>query len=156
MRIRTVAATVAVCALGMGAAACGGSDDDDNSGDATANETSQRLPGDITKDADPSTPEGQIGEVYVTHIGATYKKDAKRVCSTMTREAQATLARGAGSCAKWFNTTIAEGKLSPNRPYIVKLDIEGSRARGLVKTKNSERYPVVFEKEDGAWKLTAK
>jgi hypothetical protein len=150
-RFGTVARTAAMASvslvLAVGVGACG---DDDEGGDANASQQDAKT---TTTAAQPTTPEGKVRALYASNIDATYAKDGKTVCDTLSASARKSLQQQAGSCEAWFKSTLGGNELSKNRPFIVKLNMQGNRARALVKTKNSNRYPVYFVKQDGEWKI---
>lgn len=129
----------------LATAGCGDSADGDGKTSASDEESAPSA----------ASPEGKIRAMYAAHVKALYAQDADKVCETFSSAARKELAQGK-SCDAWFKQTMAQGKLSPNRPYIVKVDVQGDRARGLVKTSSSQRYPVVFVKENGQWRFALK
>lgn len=156
-RPRRYVALIVGLVLAVGVAACGSDDGSDDGTNAAAERQDARVQqsAGVLGDAKPGTPQDEIASVYVKHVDAYYTGAPKTVCETMTRAARAAVA-GKGTCEQWVKSTLSGGDISPNRPYIVKLDLRGDRASALVKTKNSQRYPLTFVKEDGEWRVSPK
>lgn len=137
-------AIAATLALGLGAAACGSGDDDGGDGKASASTAAQEV--------DDGTPEGAVRARYAEFIDAMYDADAKSVCSMLTSEAKQSIGDGT-NCPATFRTYLSRVKLGRNRPVVLRVNLDGGRARAVVKTKNSERYVVPFAKEQAVWKI---
>lgn len=135
-----VATLAATGAMTLGLAACGGSDgDSDASADSHA------------------ADERVIREVYGQLVEAFYEPDPALGCSVMTESAQKRFAArepAERTCVKRFATTANPKLLSKNKPRVLKVEINGSRAVATVKTKNSNRYPVPFVKQNDGWKIS--
>ena len=131
--------------LALGAAACG---DDAESGDSP-NAAQQGETRDF-----PDTPEGQVRETYATFVDTFYKRQPRLVCESLTAAARKELGQGHQGCEKRFDLYFDNTELGENRPYIVKLKLEGQRASAMVKTKTSKQDPVTFSKENGQWRVS--
>jgi hypothetical protein len=132
--------------LALGAAACG--DDDAESGDSS-NAAQQAEKRDF-----PDTPEGQVRETYATFVDTFYKRQPRLVCESLTAAARKELGQGHQGCEKRFDLYFDNTELGSNKPYIVKLKLEGRRASAMVKTRTSKQYPVTFSKENGQWRVS--
>lgn len=150
------AALAALLVLGLGAASCG--DDDDDGGDggngrAAAQTQSQ---GDVDPASFDNTPEGQIRALHARAVNAIYSKDPERICQLSSDSAQRKWRGKNDSCeegVKAYYKSIQS--LSKDRPRIVKVRIQGSRALAQTRVKGSNIYASPFVKEDGEWKLDA-
>lgn len=134
---------LAVMVLALGVAACGDDDDGNTSNAAQKSEST-------TVD---NSPEGQIRSTYAGFIETFYGKDAKDVCERLTASARKRVGRGYKGCEQRFETFFKTANFGKNKPYVVKLRLDGPRALAFVKTKTSKQYPVPFQKENGEWKL---
>lgn len=142
-------ALLATVALALGAAACGDSDDDN--GGAAAQGQSQN------GDQAPvdNSPEGQIRATYAKYTDTFYTKDPEAICAMLGQKAQR---QWAGKTDKTCEAGIkrffgAGATLGKNRPYLVKIRINGQQALATAKTKTSNTYPVPMVKENGEWKI---
>lgn len=145
-------ALAVACALCIAAAlafvSCGGGDDDAD-GDAAAK--AQR-PADAAQL--PTTgPKAEIESTYEEYVDGMFHRDARAVCQTMTRSAQAKFGAGE-SCVSRFETVFSTQTLVLKRPYIAKLHVRGDEATARVKTRTSKQYPTHFAKQDGVWKIS--
>ncbi|HEX2161340.1 MAG TPA: hypothetical protein VHF88_05905 [Thermoleophilaceae bacterium] len=137
-----LAVLLALLALSLGAAACGGSDDDE----ATAQKGHA---------AGMTGDEREIHDLYAEVTDRFYAKDAAGVCGLMTDAARRDQGKKSKqTCEEWFKALWQSGTLGKNKPYIAKLAIRGGKAQARVKTKNSKLYPVEFTREDGRWKVS--
>ena len=144
---RRMVACAAGLLLAIGGAACGGSDDSADAGaegEATTGSTAERL--------DDGTPRGAIRARYAEFTEAMYAEDATALCSMLSRSVKRSIGDG-DNCPATFRKYLSRTELSSNRPWIVRLELDGPRATAIVKTKNSDRYPVPFAKEGDEWKI---
>jgi hypothetical protein len=144
---------VALLALVLGAAACGDSDDD-GGGDANASAQSKRGvdPADFAK-----TPDGQLRLSYARFVDAFYKGDSEMACDMLTSGMQKKLAaemRKRKTCEARLDLHFKTGgKLTKERPRILRIKFNGSRAMALTQVKGSARYPIPFARERGEWRV---
>lgn len=147
-----VVVVAVVGALAFAAGGCG-SDGDGGGGHAKAGASSA-----AAKPADAFSPttadEKAIVVVYGDYADAMASADPRGACAALTADAQE-IVSGSRGCVKRMKELFALGQESQNKPYIVKLRVDGERARARVKTKLAKRtYPVSFAKRtDGEWKL---
>lgn len=137
-------ALLAALTMALGAAACG--DDDDGGGDSS----------NVAQEAETTfdnSPEGQIKQAYSDFVDLFYSKRPAEVCGQLTQSAAKRMGKGFGGCEKRLAIYFKESNLSQDKPYVVKLRIDGPRAIAMVKTKKSNRYPVPFRRQNGEWKV---
>jgi hypothetical protein len=161
MGLRRGLVVTSICALAIGAAACGGDDDGGEGGNASAEESKApavRFTG--------TGPEQDIYRQYVAFTGAIESKEPKAVCATMSPRMQAEIGLGeAGACVTKMKEHFAAGAGIPQKkepPQTVesiekqfeKLDINGAKARAVVRSRlNENSYLMEFAKVDGQWKF---
>jgi hypothetical protein len=144
-----MSALAAMATIALVGAGCGG---DDDSSEAGANKTTanQAAAGEsVAAIAAADTPDAKIRATYDAYIDYYYAKDSKGICGLVSSAEDKEF--GEPGCVKYFTGLIKQGTTSTKRPYIEKLDVNGSRAMATVKTKTSNKYPVAFARESGTW-----
>lgn len=150
-----IAALVAALVLAFGAGACGGSDDDGDAANVSAQDGAGQADG-----GGAATPEEEIRTLYTSFIQSMYKKDVKDMCGKITPEGQKRFVKQTEqlittgkTCTSRLKAMLDAWELGESKPRIVKMDVNGDKATILTRTGDSERYPVTFVKANGEWKI---
>lgn len=145
-----LAAGLTAVALAMGAAACGSDDDEPASPKGSADGNARQVSESPDPKPEPAGDEATIRQIYDELVDAFYAGDGERACALLTKEAQKGLS-GTVPCEKYIKSKAKE--LSPERPFIASLRVQGDRAEARAGTKKTAKYPVLFKKIDGEWKI---
>jgi hypothetical protein len=147
--LKRLLAATAIAACIAGAAACGSGDDGDDGSeaDAKADNTAQVS----------GTSEQQISATYKRFLDALADKDADGACATMTDRARkgfSSYELGGKSCEKSLLLLIGDSVQGDNRPRIIGVKIDGSKALARVRTGTGQTVSGVrFAKQKGEWKI---